>query len=88
MPFGIGPLELLLLLALFCVPVGVVALVVRLVSRGRRSDSLPLQARNPQLAADLQATQLRLEELEAKLARSEERAAFTEALLEARPRQQ
>lgn len=81
MPFGLGLFEaLFIFLATFAVPAGAVVLLVRALSRGSSPDRLRA-AHEGQLAAELDAAHGRVEELEAKLARVEEKAAFDEDLL-------
>lgn len=70
MPFGLGLTEtLLVFLVLFALPVTTVALVVRAL-RGRRHDSLAAR----QTAEELESARDRLKALEARLARTEEKA--------------
>jgi cell division protein FtsB len=88
MPFGIGPIEILVLMVLFLgVPSGIAFLLIRAVLRSRRSSRVVVeqQRQHQQLAAELDAAQLRLEDLEDKLARAEEQARFAESLLDRRP---
>jgi hypothetical protein len=81
MPLGLSVLELLLVLLVLGAPVGIVVLLVKSVAR-RSGDDRALGAdQHMQLKAELDSAQMRLEELEAKLARAEEKASFTESLL-------
>lgn len=85
MPFGIGTFETVLILAVLVgIPVAVVVLLIRSQTRGPRADRPAGPAATPQLTAELDATRQRLEELEAKLARTEEKVTFTESLLDER----
>jgi hypothetical protein len=83
MPFGLGAFETLLVLAIV---VGIpVALAVLLVRAARRSGDRPADpGAGRRRAAELDSTRQRLDEMEAKLARTEEKAAFTESLLDDR----
>ena len=84
MPFGLGIVETVLILAVLVgVPVAGVALLIRSQTRGRNVDR-PASPAPPQLTAELDATRQRLEELEEKLARTEEKVEFTESLLDER----
>lgn len=80
MPFGLGFGELVVVLLTLAVPIAVLLLagigIARMLGRG----SPPAETR--QLATELQQAQLRIEELEAKVALVEEKAAFTQQLLE------
>jgi hypothetical protein len=85
MQFGIGLVEFLLLsVVLLAVPAGIVFLLIRAVLRRREPSRTEDHPR--QLAAELDAARLRLEELEGKLSRAEDQARFTESLLEGRGR--
>lgn len=85
MPFGLGTVETFLILAVLVgLPVAVVALIIRAHSRGTGADLPANPAAARQLSAELDATRRRLEELEAQLARTEEKAGFTESLLDDR----
>jgi hypothetical protein len=84
MPFGLGFGELLLVLAMFGVPVAVVLVAAKALSRAFGSSrSLPT-AESQRLTGELQQAQLRIEELESKLERVDEKATFTQQLLEER----
>lgn len=84
MPFGLGIVETVLVLAVLVgVPVAAVVLLIRSQTRGSGADR-PASPAPPQLTAELDATRQRLEELEAKLARTEEKVEFTESLLDER----
>ncbi len=80
MPFGLGLAEALLVLLAMAVPVGAVVLLVKTLSRGPAPDRLR-GAHERQLAAELDSAHARVEELQAKLARVEEKVAFNEDLL-------
>jgi hypothetical protein len=83
MPFGLGFFELFVVLVMLVVPVVVLVLAAKLISRmfrpGRaRAD----EVEQHQLAAELQRTRIRIEELESRVARVDEKASFTQELLE------
>jgi len=85
MPFGLGVFETGLILAVLVgIPVAVVVLLIRSQTRGGSADHPASPAATPQLTAEIDAARRRLEELEAKLARTEEKATFTESLLDER----
>ena len=85
MPFGLGVFETVLILAVLVgIPVAVVVLLIRSQTRGMGADRAVSPPAAPQLTAELDATRQRLEELEAKLARTEEKVTFTESLLDER----
>lgn len=87
MPFGLGIVETVLIVAVLVgVPVAVVVLLIRSQTRGPGADRPASPAAPPQLTAELDATRQRLEELEAKLARTEEKVTYTESLLDERPK--
>jgi hypothetical protein len=84
MPFGLGVFETVLILAVLVgIPVAVVVLLIRSQTRGMGADR-PAGPPAPQLTAELDATRQRLQELEEKLARTEEKVTFTESLLDER----
>jgi hypothetical protein len=86
MPFGLGIIEVIVVLVLLIgIPAGAIALGVWAFTRFSGRDRLGGERQDQQLAAELDSAQLRLEDLEGKLARAEERARFTESLLERRP---
>jgi hypothetical protein len=86
MPFGLGIIELIVALILLVgIPAGAIALGVWAFTRFSGRRRLKPAGQDQQLAAELDSAQLRLEDLEGKLARAEERARFTECLLERRP---
>ena len=78
MPFGLGLVEtLVVFLVLIALPVAAVVLVVRAL-RGRGRDSLAAR----QMAEELEFTRRRLQALEAQLARTEEKGASAQSLLD------
>lgn len=85
LPFGLGVGELILALLILGVPIAVLLLGVKAISRALGSGRSPRAAENQQLAAELRQAQLRIEELEAKVAQVDEKATFAQELLE-RPR--
>lgn len=85
MPFGLGAFETLLLLAIVVgVPLAAVVLLVRALARRPGADGGADPRSGRHQPAELDSTRHRLEELEAKLARTEEKVAFTESLLDDR----
>lgn len=82
MPLGLGFIEILLALAFLGAPIGLLVLAVRILSRRSDPDRHLHRAQNEQLTAELDYAQRRLEDLEARLERTEKKAAFTEALLD------
>ena len=83
MPFGLGVLELLVVLAVMGAPIGLLFLGVRALSR-RSAPGPLLEARNGELEAELDSAQRRIEEMEVKLIGMEEKLAFSHDLLEGR----
>jgi hypothetical protein len=83
MPFGLGFGELIVSLLILLAPVviGVVAVRLILPSLGRGQISRDEMAQQ-QVANELQQAQLRIEELEAKVAQIDVKASFTQDLLE------
>lgn len=81
MPFGLGFGELIFVLLTLGLSIAVLVLVARVAARMIGRGSPP--AENRQLANELRQAQLRITELETKVAQVEEKAAFTEKLLEA-----
>jgi hypothetical protein len=85
MPFGLGVFETGLILAVLVgIPVTVVVLLIRSQTRGTGEDRPASPAATPQLTAEIDAARRRLEELEAKLARTEGKVTSTESLLDER----
>lgn len=85
MPFGLGLFETLLVLAVVVgIPLVLVVLLVRAMARRPGADGHVSPNAGRHQAAELDSTRHRLEELEAKLARTEEKVAFTESLLDDR----
>jgi hypothetical protein len=87
MAFEFGLFDFLLApLLLIGVPIAVIVLARRAITRysGLRSSHADEQTRQ-QLHDELHAASLRIEELESQLTRVEQRARFTEALLDKRP---
>ncbi len=85
MPFGLGIVGTVLILAVLVgIPVAVVVLLIRSQTRGAGADRPATPAATPQLSAEFDAARRRLEELEAKLARTEEKVTFTDSLLDER----
>jgi type II secretory pathway pseudopilin PulG len=85
MSYGLGLIDLIFALIMLGILAGVIALGVRAVNRFAGRRRLEETRQDQQFAAELDSAQLRLEDLEGKLARAEERARFTESLLERRP---
>lgn len=81
--FGLGVLQLLLVLVVIGVPVGLLLLGVRALSRTSAPEHL-VQARNRELEAELDSANRRIEEMEVKLIGMEEKLSFTHSLLESR----
>jgi hypothetical protein len=85
MPFGLGIIELIVVLFLLIgIPAGAIALGVMAFTRFSGRRRLEADRQDQKLAAELDSAQLRLDDLEGKLARAEERARFTESLFEGR----
>ena len=83
MPFGLGVGELVLILTVLCVPIVLVVLAVKLASGffgGARKQFGETEQR--QVAAELERAHLRIEELEARVARVDEKASFTQELID------
>ena len=83
MPFGLGPGELILVLLVLAVPAAGLLLAARFIlgraadGRSRRDD-----LEREQLAAELRRAQARIDELEARVTSVDEKASFTQELLE------
>nr|ASV46988.1 hypothetical protein [uncultured bacterium] len=85
MPFGLGAFETLLVLAIVVgIPIALVVLLVRAMARRPGADGPTGPQVGRHQTAELDSTRHRLEELEAKLACTEEKVAFTESLLDDR----
>jgi hypothetical protein len=83
MPFGLGFGELIVVLGALAIPVVVLVLAVKLISRlvgpsATRHDELDQR----QMATELQQARQQIEALEARIARVDEKASFTQELLE------
>jgi hypothetical protein len=86
MLFGLGAGELVLVMLLLGAPVALLLLTARRIARALGSGrNNPQELEHQQRAAELRDAQFRIEELEAKVARVDEKADFTQRLLE-RPR--
>ena len=83
MPFGLGVGELIIAILSLAVPAVVLVLAVAFISRMIRS---PKRGRDEldqrQLAAELQQARQQIDELEARVTRVDEKASFTQELLE------
>jgi hypothetical protein len=87
MPFGLGLLEVLIILLPLLVlgaGVGIALLAARRFLGGSARRSGPADAQDERLAAELRETRSRLGAVEAQVAQLEESLAFTQALLEKR----
>jgi uncharacterized protein YlxW (UPF0749 family) len=80
MPFGLGFGELIFILLTFAIPIAVLLVAVKAIARalGRGKPS----AESRQLANELQQAQLQIAELENRIAQVDEKATFTQELLE------
>ena len=80
MPFGLGVGELIVAILSLAIPGVVLVLGVKFISRliRPRHDGLD----QLQIASELQQARRQIEELEAKVARVDEKASFTQELLE------
>jgi cell division protein FtsL len=86
MPFGLGFGELIIAMLLLGAPVALLVLTTKHIARALGSGrNDPQQLEHQQRAAELKDAQFRIEELEAKVDRIDEKADFTQRLLE-RPR--
>jgi hypothetical protein len=79
MPFGLGFGELIVVLGALAIPVVVLVLAVKLISRlvgpsATRHDELDQR----QMATELQQARQQIEALEARIARVDEKASFTQ----------
>jgi len=85
MPFGLSFGELIVSLLMLLAPIAIGVVAVRLIlpslGRGR---SRPDEMAQQQVANELQQAQLRIEQLEAKVAQIDVKASFTQDLLENR----
>jgi hypothetical protein len=83
MPFGLGLFELIFVLVVLALPVVVLVLAAKFISRMFRPARIgSAEIEQHQLANELQRAHDRIEELEARVARVDEKASFTQDLLE------
>ena len=83
MPFGLGFGELLIVLLMYAVPAVILVVAARFLFRmmgGSRNG--PDQIGHQQLVTELELAQTRIEELEARVSRVDEKATFTQDLIE------
>lgn len=82
--FGLGLMELLVVLGMLLAPVVLVVLGVRLLSSRSAAPAQLLAARNRELEDQLHAARDQIEGMEGRLSALEEKLSFTQALMEGR----